>query len=248
MNILITGSDGFIGKNLFYKLSEYNKFNILTINKKTSRKRMESNLLNADIIFHLAGINKETLPQYNYENNFNFTNDICCFLKKNKKNTKIIYASTTQVKLNNVYGKSKLKAEKILLNYKKKTNADLIIYRLPNVFGKWSKPSYNSVVSTFCYNISRKKNIIVTEPNKKIKLLYIDDLLDSFLSNIKNKKKDIFIKIKNTYTLSLLELSKLIKSFYLNEKNYLLTNISNPFIKKIYTVITNQCCCWTHIS
>jgi len=120
MNILVTGSDGFIAKNLITHLLHSFKYNILIINKRSSDQNLYQKLAIADIVFHLAGVNKEIYRGYTYENNYNFTKKICLFLEKKCKKTKIIYASSTQVKLNNSYGKSKLKAEKILLNYKKK--------------------------------------------------------------------------------------------------------------------------------
>jgi UDP-2-acetamido-2,6-beta-L-arabino-hexul-4-ose reductase len=236
MNILITGSDGFIAKNLIIHLSHNPQYNILTINKESSDKDLYQKLLRADIIFHLAGVNKEVYPEYMYDNNYSFIEKICFFLENNNKKTRIIYASSTQVKLNNTYGKSKLKAEKILLNYKRKIGAQVFIYRLPNVFGKWSKPYYNSVVATFCYQIYKKQKITISDPNKKISLLYIDDLINIFLKNLKStKKKSSFIKISNFFSITLLNLVKVIRSFNKKEKLFLPNNISNYLIKNLYS-------------
>ena len=236
MNILVTGSEGFIAKNLITHLSNNLEYNILTINKKSSDQDLYQKLITADIIFHLAGVNKEIYPEYSYDQNYFFTKKITLFLEDNYKKTKIIYASTTQVKLHNTYGKSKLKAERILLNYKKKTGAQVLIYRLPNIFGKWSKAYYNSAVATFCYQLYKKKKLTISDPNKKISLLYIDDLIFNFLEVIKlNSKKNSFIKIKNVFTITLSNLVNIIKSFSEKEKVYLPTNISNSLIKNLYS-------------
>ena len=236
MNILVTGCDGFIAKNLIKRLLNNPKYNILEINKKSSDKDLYKKIITADIVFHLAGVNKEIYPKYTYDNNFIFTEKICSFLENNNKKPKIIYASSTQVKLNNTYGKSKLKAENILLNYKKKSGAQVFIYRLPNIFGKWSKPYYNSAVATFCYQIYRKKKVTISDPNKKISLLYIDDLICNFLKIIKlNKQKNSFIKIENIHSISLLNLVNIIKSFNKKDKIYLPDSISNPLIKNLYS-------------
>jgi UDP-2-acetamido-2,6-beta-L-arabino-hexul-4-ose reductase len=236
MNILITGSDGFIAQNLIFQLSNNTRCNILTINKKTSDKDFYQKLLAANIIFHLAGVNKEVYPEYTYNNNYSFTKKICLFLEKNHKKTKIIYTSSTQVKLNNAYGKSKLKAEKILLNYKRKSRAQVLIYRLPNVFGKWAKPHYNSAVATFCYQIYKKQKITISDPKKKISLLYIDDLINIFLKNLNStKKKSSFMKISNSFSITLLNLVKIIRSFNEKEKLFLPNNISNNLIKNLYS-------------
>lgn len=159
MNILITGSKGFIAKNLIAKLLEFKSYNILTLDKKSTKQDIHKKLIKADIIFHLAGVNKENPPKYSYDDNYIFTENICSILKNNFKKTKIVYASSMQVKLKNVYGESKLKAERILLNYKKNTGAEVLIYRLPNIFGKWSKPYYNSAVATFCTQIYKIKKL-----------------------------------------------------------------------------------------
>jgi UDP-2-acetamido-2,6-beta-L-arabino-hexul-4-ose reductase len=236
MNILVTGCDGFIAKNLIKYLFTNPKYNILLINKKSTDKDLYKKLIITDVIFHLAGVNKEIYPKYTYDNNFVFTKKICSFLENNNKKPKIIYASSTQVKLKNSYGKSKLKAENILLNYKKKSGATVFIYRLPNIFGKWSKPYYNSAVATFCYQLYKKKKITISVPNKKISLLYIDDLIFDFLEAIKSYKiKNSFVKIKNVFTITLLNLANVIRSFNIKEKIYLPSNISSSVIKNLYS-------------
>jgi UDP-2-acetamido-2,6-beta-L-arabino-hexul-4-ose reductase len=236
MNILITGSQGFIAKNFIARLSEYKNYNILTVDKKTSNNNLYKKLTIADVIFHLAGINKKSDSKYTYDNNYNFTQKICQFLESNKKKTKIIYTSSTQVKLNNFYGRSKLKAENILLNYKKKTGAQVFVYRLPNIFGKWSKPYYNSAVATFCYQIYRDEKVTISNPKKKISLLYIDDLISNFLEIIKlNKPKKLFVKINNIFTITLAKLVNIIQSFNNKEKIYLPNSISNSLIKNLYS-------------
>ena len=236
MNILITGSQGFIAKNLIAKLFEFKNYNILTLNRKSSKQDIYKKLIKADIIFHLAGVNKENPPKYSYDDNYIFTENICSILKNNFKKTKIVYASSTQVKLKNVYGESKLKAERILLNYKKNTGAEVLIYRLPNIFGKWSKPYYNSAVATFCTQIYKNQKVTITDPNKKILLLYIDDLISFFLKDIKSgKKKNSFIKISDVFPITLLNLVTIIKSFNKKEKIILPNNISNSLIKNLYS-------------
>jgi UDP-2-acetamido-2,6-beta-L-arabino-hexul-4-ose reductase len=236
MNILVTGSDGFIAKNLIMHLSHNSKYNILTINKKSSEHELYNKLIISDVVFHLAGVNKEIYPKYTYENNYSFIKKICFFLENNFKKTKIFYASSTQVKLNNPYGKSKLKAEKILLDYKKNTGAQVFIYRLPNIFGKWSKPHYNSAVATFCHQVCKRRKMIITNPKKKISLLYIDDLIFNFLEAIEFKKNsNSFVKIERVFPITLKNLINIIKSFDNKEKTYLPNNISNSLIKNLYS-------------
>ena len=239
MNVLIVGAKGFIGKNLFYKLRENKKFNVITLDKITSKNEIENKVCEAELIFLTFGINKEKLPKYRFKDNYIFTNKVCSILKKNNKNTSIVFTSSIQVNQNNPYGKSKLKAEKILLKYKKDTKAKIMIYRLPNIFGKWSKPNYNSVVATFCFNIARNKKINISNNNKVIKILYIDDLIEDFIKRIKLKKWNVFIKIINTYNITLLELANLIRGFNAKDKTYLTKDVSKDFVKKLYSTFVS---------
>lgn len=239
MNVLIVGAKGFIGKNLFYKLRENKKFNILTLDKTSNENEIENKVCTAELIFLIFGVNKEKLPKYRFKDNYNFTNKICSILKRNNKNTSIVFTSSIQVNQNNPYGKSKLKAEKILLKYKKDTKAKIMIYRLPNIFGKWSKPHHNSVVATFCFNITRNKKINISNNNKVIKLLYIDDLIEDFIKRIKLKKWNKFIKILKTYDITLLKLANLIHSFNTRDKTYLTNDVSRGLVKKLYSTFVS---------
>ena len=235
MNVLIVGSKGFIGQNLFYQLKEDKKFNILLLDKDSSRVDVEDKICKAELIFLTFGVNKEKLPKDRFKNNYIFTEIVCSILKRNNKKTSIIFTSSIQTNQNNAYGRSKLKAEKILLKYKRETNAKVIIYKLPNIFGKWSKPFYNSVVATFCFNIARNKKINISDKNKVIKLFYIDDLINDLISKIGLKKWDTYIEIKNTYNITLLQLANLIRSFNSKDKTILANDISKDLVKKIYS-------------
>jgi len=235
MNILVLGSDGFIAKNLIAHLRTISKYNILIINKKSLDSDILSSVLKANIIFHFAGINKESYPNYAFKNNYIFTRKICSILQNNNKKTRIIYTSTTQVGLKNAYGISKFKAEKALLEYKKKNNGEVLIYRLPNVFGKWSKPFYNSVIATFCCQILNDKKVNIRHPKKIIKFLYIDDLINDFLNKIPIKKfEKPFVEIKKTFSISLNDLANLIKNF--KKKTFLIKpDFPNIFTKNLYS-------------
>ena len=131
----------------------------------------------------MAGENRSKFQKDFIENNTNLTKKIIKVLEENKKKTKLIFASSAQATKKNIYGISKRNAEKELIRYKKK-NSNVVIYRLPNIFGKWSKPHYNSVVATFCYQVARKKKINLFNKRSMITLLYIDDLIKQFLTKI----------------------------------------------------------------
>jgi UDP-2-acetamido-2,6-beta-L-arabino-hexul-4-ose reductase len=235
MNILITGANGFIGQNLLTHIQSKNKFKITTLEKKDNHKIFVKKILGADIIFHLAGENRSEFKRDFVNNNYNLTKKIIKILEENNKKTKLIFASSIQATKNNTYGISKKNAEQDLIKYKKK-NSNVVIYRLPNIFGKWSKPYYNSVVATFCYQVARNIKIRVFNKKSKISLLYIDDLIIQFLKEINDKKiKKIFVKLNKIYKISLLDLSNLIKNFNNKNKINLINNLQKPFIKKLYS-------------
>ena len=187
-DILITGSDGFLGKNLCLAIErEYDDVNVIRYNRNNKRADLEIGIKKADFIFHLAGVNRPENRADFASVNTELTEDICNILKSNNKTVPIIFSSTSQVSENNDYGKSKLKAEAVLLNHSKENNSKVYIFRLNNVFGKWCKPNYNSVVATFCHNISKGLDIKINDPKSPLKLNYIDDVIDFIILSLNNK-------------------------------------------------------------
>ena len=234
MNILVIGSNGFIGKNLYTRL-KLQKKKVFSITKRTSKKDFQFKIKKADVIFHLAGSNREKNINNFKKNNVDLTKKIYHQLKYSEKKVKIFYSSTIHVNKKNIYGKTKKKSEEILKKIKNK-NVKVIILRLPNVFGKWSKPNYNSAIATFCYKISRGQDIEL-KTNKKITLYYIDDLVNFLSSLIKCEFSSIKIitKFKNLKKTNLKFIIKKLyyfKNLNLNEFPY---NISDDFIKKLYS-------------
>ena len=208
-NVLITGANGFIGKNLSIRLQEEGDLNIIKLLRNQSIDNIDIPLKDIDFIFHLAGENRPEKLEDFETNNYNLTSTLCEKLSSLDKNIPIVFSSSSQAKLDNPYGKSKKKAEDKIIEYSKELNRIIIIYRLPGVFGKWCKPNYNSVVATFCYNISRGVPIKISDPKRSLELVYIDDLISSFLDDFKDpRSKPHFKSISPTYILSLKDLSK----------------------------------------
>lgn len=181
VKILVTGSEGFIGRNLVTHLGELPHVELFKFNKNTSITYLRDVLPSINLIFHLAGENRP-IDKSGFElNNVGLTDELCKNLVDLDCAASIVFASSVQAEKNNCYGRSKLKAENILLEHQRETGCDLQILRLPNVFGKWSLPNYNSVIATFCHNISRGEEIVVNGRDTKISLLYIDDLIETLL-------------------------------------------------------------------
>lgn len=179
--ILVTGGSGFIGRNLCTALREVEAYRIFSFDIDDELDLLEEWLRQSDIVFHLAGVNRPLRVEEFEEGNAEFTNTICCMLRKLSRRPKIVMSSSIQAELDNPYGVSKRRAEQYLKSFGEETNTPVLIFRLKNVFGKWCKPEYNSVVATFCHHIANDLPITISDPQKEIELIYIDDVVQSFL-------------------------------------------------------------------
>ena len=232
MKILVTGSKGFIGKNLISELKN-KEYEILEFTRSDNNERLEKYIIECDFIFHLAGVNRpENIEEFN-KGNYELTQKIVNLLIKNNKKVPVVMTSSIQAEMDNNYGKSKLLGEEVLFNYSGKS----LIYRLPNVFGKWCKPNYNSVVATFCYNIARNKEIKINNPEVLMNLVYIDDVIKEFINTLsenENRKGD-FCYVEPVYKIKLGEIANLIYKFKNSRNNLSLPNMEDEFEKKLYS-------------
>ncbi len=235
-NVLVTGSKGFIGKNLIEALSRMDYVNIFTFGKEGDINTLQSHLEKADFIYHLAGVNRsERLDDFE-EVNIGLTRTIIEVLEKLEKKTPIVMSSSVQVDLDNIYGMSKKKGEQVLIEHSQRTNSPVYIYRLPNVFGKWSKPNYNSVVATLCYNISHGLDIWISDRNKEIELIYIDDVVKAF-TELLSKNPDLskcYYKIDRTFKTTLGELVEGIYQINNIRKTSIIPDFSDELLKYLY--------------
>lgn len=183
MNILLTGADGFIGKNLRMGLSEKG-YKVLPITRASTPTDLAEAVAKAERIIHLAGVNRPTDPAEFATGNADLTASLCETVLASGRRIPVAFASSIQAGLDNPYGASKRAAEDHLRRYAEASGASVAIYRLANVFGKWSRPDYNSVVATFCHNVSRGLAIKVNDPSARVRLVYIDDVVTEFLGFI----------------------------------------------------------------
>jgi len=235
--VLITGSKGFIGTNLLLNLRFTEGVEVFEFDSEDDMKYLEEILLNVDFCFHLAGVNRPEKAGDFITHNSDLTKYITDFLIRTKRTIPVVLASTTQVELDNDYGRSKLEAEKHILNYIKQ-GGEGYIYRLANVFGKWCRPNYNSVVATFCYNIANGKEITITDRKKEIQLIHVDDIINDFkllISEKKRKTENRFRKVIPCYKASLGEIADSIESFKAMSGTVMIPDMSNDFIKKLHS-------------
>ena len=184
MNILITGANGFLGKNLIERLVNIPDVNIMHFDQGTSMLLLEKNLKECDFVFHFAAVHRPKDNEDFYRINDNFFEWILKKLEAFGNNCPVLLTSSIQATDNNDYGRSKIIAENLLKSHSEKTGSKAIIYRLNNIFGKWATPNHHSVVATFCHNINRDMPIVISNRNIMMHFYYIDDVIDSFMSQL----------------------------------------------------------------
>ncbi|MGP1402970.1 MAG: polysaccharide biosynthesis C-terminal domain-containing protein [Catonella sp.] len=205
MNILVTGAKGFVGRNLVENLKcirdgknttrpELKVDEIFEYDLESSKEQLFYYCERADFVFNLAGVNRPLDVSEFMEGNFGFATALLNELKKHKNTCPVMLASSVQATLtgrfkNSEYGKSKLAGEELFFNYGKDTGAKVLVYRFPNLFGKWCRPNYNSAVATFCYNTANDLPLKINDRNTELELLYIDDLVEGLLDALENKEK-----------------------------------------------------------
>lgn len=226
MKILITGANGFVGKNLCVSLPEHELYRY---DIDTDPSLLDSYCKDADFVFHLAGVNRPKDPKEFMENNFGFISVLLNTLKKYGNACPIVMSSSTQAALDNPYGQSKRAGEDLLRAYGDETGAKVIIYRFPNLFGKWCKPNYNSAVATFCHNIARDLPITVSDPDIELTLAYIDDVLDEFKRALDGNPSETV-----THKATLGRIVELLESFRDSRKTLSVPDFGDPFTKKLH--------------
>jgi UDP-2-acetamido-2,6-beta-L-arabino-hexul-4-ose reductase len=235
-NILITGSGGFIGKNLLYRLKELNRYNIFEYDINNSEDELNFFLNNSEVIFHLAGVNRpKDITEFS-EVNYGLTKNIVSVLKKSGKRPQIIFTSSIQAEFDNPYGKSKREAESVLEDVSELSNLKVDVLRLPNVFGKWARPNYNSAVATFCYNTAHNLPIEIHDKTKEVSLVYIDDVIEKFISLLDDTAPGFnYSEVEQVYKLTVGELAGIINSFQEIRRDLFIPSFENLLVKKLYS-------------
>ena len=235
--VLVTGSEGFIGKNLIVRLKELDNVEIKSFDKEDNIDTLKKLICESDFIFHLAGINRPKNVEEFERVNAGLTRTLVELLEEIDNKIPIVMTSSIQAELDNPYGKSKKMAEDELVKYAKKNRVQVYIHRLPNVFGKWSRPNYNSVVSTFCYNISHNLDITISDPKKELELVYIDDVINEFVFLLDKEERDLgkyFYNVKRTFRVTLGELANKLYKIKDVRKTLIVPDLSDIFMKFLH--------------
>lgn len=248
MKILVTGAQGFIGRNLVAELKNIKEgkakhqhlnsdLSIFEFDKGTDPKLLDEYCKEAEFVFHLAGVNRPKEQSEFMKGNFGFTSELLNTLKKHKNTCPIMISSSIQAKLDNPYGASKKAGEDLLCSYGKETGAKVYIYRFPNVFGKWCRPNYNSAVATFCHNIAHDIPIQINDPNVEMTLVYIDDVVQELINCLveKSTNEGNYSKVSIEHKIKLGEIVALIESFKESRTSLQVPDLSNAITKKLYS-------------
>lgn len=238
MKVLVTGSSGFIGKNLCSELRLHEDVELLTFSHNQSVDELPGLILDADFIFHLAGVNRPESEADFEKENTGLTEQIIQVLRSVNKKTPLLITSSTQADLDNPYGKSKLAAEKAVFGWNKESDAPVYVYRLPGIFGKWCKPNYNSVVATFCNNVVNNIPIEISDPSRVITLAYIDDVVDDFIRHLgpiqDSTNYSTQQSVSRTFDVNLGDLGDRIKTIHRIRTNLVVPNLEDLLNKFLY--------------
>ena len=233
MKVLVTGANGFIGRNLCLNLQKGN-YEVLPFDIETSEPLIDL-VHQCDFVMHLAGVNRPKNKEDFISGNADLTEQLISSLEKEGRKIPLLISSSIQAERQNDYGHSKKMAEDMVFRYGKETQSPVFVYRLDNAFGKWCRPNYNSVVATFCYNIARGLDVQINDPSALIKFVYIDDIVDSFISCIGRSGSRNYLAVEPSYEVTIGHLAELILSFHDSRTNLSLPRLSDGFEKKLYS-------------
>jgi len=237
MKILVTGAKGFIGKNLVAELKNQKYQDIFEYDIDMDVCLLDDYCKEAEFVFHLAGVNRPKEETEFMEGNFGFTSTLLESLKRHKNTCPVMLASSTQAEMNNPYGKSKKAGEDLLFEYGRQVGAKALVYRFPNVFGKWCRPSYNSAVATFCHNIAHNLPIVVNDRDVVMSLVYIDDVVTELINALEGKENAAggFCEVGVVHAVKLGEIVNLIYSFKKSREERSVPDVSDGFRGKLYS-------------
>ncbi len=237
MKVLVTGSNGFIGKNLCVTLENREGMDVLRFDAGQSLEDLKALCSEADFIFHLAGVNRPENVEEFERGNLGLTETLLDVLDEQRHPIPVVLSSSTQALLDNPYGKSKRQAEKRVLEWGKARGVKVVAYRFPNVFGKWCRPNYNSVVATWCHAIARGEEIRIDDPSKTLTLVYIDHVVIELLRALEGRPtldEEGFGTVPIRFRVTLAELAERLKAFQASRETLFLPDCADLFDKCLY--------------
>lgn len=248
MNILVTGAKGFVGRNLVSQLHNiqsgkaknygvFSDMQVFEYDVDSDPCELDVYCKRADFVFNLAGVNRPKDQAEFMQGNFGFASALLDTLKKYNNSCPVMISSSTQAALDNPYGESKRAGENLLFDYARETGARVLVYRFPNVFGKWCRPNYNSAVATFCNNIAHDLPIQVNDPSVMLHLVYVDDVVDELIAALSGNehREGDYCVVPIVHTVTLGKIVDLLYSFREMSGNLQVPDLGDPLTKKLYS-------------
>jgi len=243
MRVLITGANGFVGKNLRLHLSERKDVSVRCFDRENSLDELPGLVAGSDFVFHLAGVNRPQDPQEFFTGNADLTQVLCDAVSAvnaaSGRKIPVIYTSSIQADRDNAYGQSKLQAELALRALSECDAVPVFIFRLPNVFGKWCRPNYNSAVATFCHNIARGLPIQINDPAAPVSLVYVDDVVARFMALMDGADGQLdaqgFASVSPQYSTTVGELAAHIEAFRDSRHSMVTERVGTGFLRALYS-------------
>lgn len=234
MKVLVTGARGFVGRNLTVRLGELGH-QVLAIGREDNDAAWTSAVQDAEAIVHLAGENRPADPSGFETGNVGLTRKLVALVQAAGNTSPILYASSTQAANDNVYGRSKADAERLLLDHAAATGGRVAVFRLPNVFGKWTRPDYNSAVATFCHRIARGAAIEIHDRAAPLRLVYVDDVVDAFVALVPGDFATGFHDAAPVYQTTVGEVADIIRSFPQSRETLTTPRVGTGLVRALYS-------------
>jgi UDP-2-acetamido-2,6-beta-L-arabino-hexul-4-ose reductase len=235
MRILVTGADGFIARNLRTRLREQGHFDVDCVTRATTDAQLAEAAARAEFVFHLAGVNRPPTDEEFVTGNAGFTERLCVALRDSGRAIPVAYASSIQAERENAYGRSKLAAEAALIRYGADSGALVWLFRLANVFGKWSRPNYNSAVATFCHQVTRGLPITVNDPSAALKLVFVDDVVAAFVGLLSAPPPPGFAHATPVYETTVGQVATMLQEFAASRGTLLSPRVGTGFVRALYS-------------
>lgn len=235
MRVLVTGANGFIGKNLIVHLHELG-IEAVSFTRDMSLDDLAAALNDVDFVFHLAGVNRPKDAAEFAEGNTGLTEQLCELIRASGRPIPVLYTSSIQAEAENPYGVSKLAAEQVLVELEKDTGSPVYLYRLPNVFGKWSRPNYNSAVATFCHNIANDLPVHINDLAAPVRLVYVDDVVKDFLRLLERQPAGVvWPEVSPVYNITVGELADQIRVFKGSRESLVTEAVGTGLVRALYS-------------
>jgi len=236
MKVLITGANGFVGKNLVAHLSERKDIEVVPFTRENTLAQLPSMVADTDFVFHLAGVNRPQSQDEFKVGNTDLTSALCDAIKASGKPIPVLYTSSIQAERDNPYGVSKRAAEQLLEDLHFSHGSTVHVLRLPNVFGKWARPDYNSAVATFCHNITRGLPIQINDRQAEVSLVYIDDVIDSFIVAMDaGASIDAVNEVSPVYRVTVGELADQLHAFHESRATLISEPVGAGLVRALYS-------------